>query len=95
LASVRIVSGLSVCALSAQAPSMDRPAVTATAAAGGTAAAVLRKLRRSILLTIDFSHEVLRLVFYNDLVVVSAETAATLDNLDIVAVGILDEEEAS
>src|SRR5215831_8876873 len=50
LASVRIVSGLSVCALSAQAPSMDRPAVTATAAAGGTAAAVLRKLRRSILL---------------------------------------------
>ena len=29
---------------------MDRPVVTATAAAGGTAAAVLRKLRRSILL---------------------------------------------
>src|SRR6516165_12709780 len=50
LASVLIVSGLSVCALSAQALSMDRPVVTATAAAGGTAAAVLRKLRRSILL---------------------------------------------
>src|SRR6201997_1833262 len=45
-----MVSGLSACALSAQALSMDMPAVVATAAAGGTAAAVLRKLRRSILL---------------------------------------------
>jgi len=32
---------------------------------------------------------------YDDIVVASAETATTFDNLDVVAVGILDEEEAS
>src|SRR6476659_8831869 len=97
-ASVFIVSGFSAWALSAQAPLMERPVVAATATAGGTAPAVLWKLRRSILLRRSIS------LIASSLVCVvlccvsrgsaSARTAAAVDDLDTVAVRILDEEEA-
>src|SRR5215469_9334428 len=90
--SVFIVAGDSVVASSAQASLMPRPVLVATAATGTAVAAPFRKTRRSYLLLRSTSlmvSSVFVLFCWR-----SAEATASLDHLDLVAVGIGGEEEA-
>src|ERR1700755_375678 len=95
LTNVLRVAGDRALPSSAQASVMPMPAVEATATAGTVTAAPLRKTRRSYLLRGSTSRMAfLRLTCCSCLFECSAEAAAALDHLDLVAVGIGDEEEA-
>src|SRR5271168_1791607 len=87
------VAGVSVVASAAHASSMLRPALAATAATGTALAAPLRKIRRLYLprRSTSLMGFLLQWMFYLS---ASAETAAFLDDFDLVAVGVGDEEKA-
>src|SRR5690242_2399370 len=92
LTSVFSVAGDSAIASSAQASLMPRPVLVATATAGTVVAAPCRKTRRLYLLLrstslMGFLH---RLLLDCEL----TEPAAFLDHLDLVSIGIGNEEEA-
>src|SRR5262245_39623490 len=89
--SVFSVAGASVMASSAHASEMPRPVLVATAATGTAVAAPCRKVRRLYLLLRSTSLiGVLPDVLFS---MQSTEAAAFLDHLDLVSVGVGDEEE--
>src|SRR3954447_2917395 len=94
--SVFIVAGDSAVVSSAHASPMLTVTLVATAATGTAVAAPLRKTRRLCLLRRSTSLMACppsNLLIWT-IVICSAETSAALDHLDLVAIGIADEEEA-
>src|SRR5215510_12062398 len=90
--SVFKVAGVSVVASSAQASLTAKPALVAMATVGTAVAAPFRKTRRSYLLRRSTS--LMGILRECTVDLNSAEASAALDYLDLVTVGIGDEEEA-